>query len=133
MSPPAALLLCEFCFVCIRPILTNLFSVEHFCPLNIRVNRALTTLDLRFNDIGVPDGWSIERSKYGDFEHYKHTDGRTQKELPQGTSSGVVALAESLKVNRALNSVDLSYNDIPDEGKQQLRNAVKGKKITLEL
>ena len=50
--------------------------------------------------------------------------------------SGVVAieaLAEALKFNRALNSVDLSFNQIPDEGKQQLRDAVKGKNTTLQL
>ena len=43
---------------------------------------------------------------------YKHTDGRTQGERPQGTSSGVMALAESLKVNRALMALDLSNNNI---------------------
>ena len=47
--------------------------------------------------------------------------------------SGVVALAEALKVNRALNFVALRDNDIPDADQQQLRDAVKGKNITLQL
>ena len=102
-------------FVCIGPIFTNL------CPffpswngIVPNINRALTTLNLASNDIGVPDGWSIERYSSGNFRHYKHTDGRTQKERPQGTSSGVLALAESLKVNRALTSVNLLKNDLGD-------------------
>ena len=99
----------------------------------LQVNRALTTLDLASNDIGVPDGWSIERDCDGFFEHYKHTDGRTQEERPQGTNSGIVALAGSLKVNRSLTSVDLRYNDIPEEAKQQLRDSVGDKSITLRL
>ena len=36
-------------------------------------------------------------------------------------------------INRALNSVDLRLNQIPDEGKQQLRDAVEGKNTTLQL
>ena len=28
-----------------------MFSVEHFCPLNIGFNRALTSLDLSYNEI----------------------------------------------------------------------------------
>ena len=47
--------------------------------------------------------------------------------------SGIQALAGALKVNRSLNSVDLRSNSIPDEGKQQLRDAVKDKNITLQL
>ena len=46
---------------------------------------------------------------------------------------GAQAIAKMLVVNRSLNSVDLSYNQIPDEGKQQLRDAVKGKNTTLQL
>ena len=51
MSPPAAQLLCEFCFVCTGPILTNLFSAGHFCLLNIRVSRALASVNLKTNNI----------------------------------------------------------------------------------
>ena len=36
-------------------------------------------------------------------------------------------------INRALNSVDLRSNGIPDDGKQQLRDAARGKGIELQL
>ena len=49
------------------------------------VNRALTTLNLGSNEIGVPDGWSIERESRGRFKHYKHTGGGTQKWHPHVT------------------------------------------------
>ena len=84
------------------------------------VNRSLTTLNLASNDLAVPDGWSIERNAWGEFRHYKHTDGRTQGERPQGTSSGVVALAGSLKVNRSLTSLNLKFNQIGAGGAQAI-------------
>ena len=46
---------------------------------------------------------------------------------------GAMVLAHLLEFNRALNSVDLRSNRIPGAGKQQLRDAVKGKRITLLL
>ena len=88
----------------------------------LQVNRALTTLNLASNDIGVPDGWSMERDMFG--PKYKHTDGRTQGERPQGTSSGVMALAESLKVNRALASLDLRNNRIGAEGAKAIADSL---------
>ena len=60
----------------------------------------------------------------GSFEHYKHTDGRTQKERPQGTSSGVLALAESLKVNRALTSLNLYGNQIGAGGAKAIADSL---------
>ena len=39
-----------------------------------------------------------------------------------------------LAVNRSLTSVDLKYNNVPDDiGNQQLRDAVEGKNINLKL
>ena len=95
---------------------------------DLEFNRALTTLNLASHDIGVPDGWFIERTTRGSFKQYKHTGGRTQKERPQGTSSGVVALAESLTVNRALKSADLSDNNIGTDGIRALCDALKTNK-----
>ena len=46
---------------------------------------------------------------------------------------GAMVVAHLLEFSRALNSVDLRFNQIPDEGKQQLRDAVKGKNTTLQL
>ena len=46
---------------------------------------------------------------------------------------GAMVIAPLLEFSRSLNSVDLRNNGIPDAGKQQLRDAVKGKSITLQL
>ena len=69
---------------------------------------------------------------------YAHPDGRRADERPgsvdfEADLSGIQALAGALKVHRALNSVDLRSNNIPDEGKQQLRDTAQGKNITLQL
>ena len=66
----------------------------------------------------------MERDRYGDLKGYKHTDGRTQEERPQGTSSGVMALAESLKVNRSLTSLDLYGNEIEAGGAKAIAAAL---------
>ena len=47
--------------------------------------------------------------------------------------AGAQSLADMLQVNRSLKSVDLRCNNIPDEGKEQLRAAAAGKSITLQL
>ena len=47
-------------------------------------------------------------------------------------TAGAQAIAKMLRVNRSLNSVDLWNNNIPDEGKQQLRDAVQGRTTRLE-
>ena len=46
---------------------------------------------------------------------------------------GAMVVAHLLEFSRVLKSVDLRYNPIPDEGKQQLRAAAAGKSITLQL
>ena len=113
----------------------------------IKVNRALTSLDLSNNDIGGMSGYVKKHElqgtsfKKGDTVQYngqqcivfKEEDG--DGKLKVQNISGIVALAEALKVNRALNSVDLTYayNSISNAGKQHLRDAVKGKNTTLQL
>ena len=206
MSLPAALLLFELCFVCIRPILTNLFPVEQFCPLNTGFNSSLTALDVRYNDLGEGSAVLAEAvSKSQQIETFcevpvkqMRDDALTELDLKdknigacgamvvahllefsrslksanlaasdigdEGASAistalesnttltdlnlqahfyatnivkisdtGAQAIAKMLAVNRALNSVDLRNNFIPDEGKQQLRDAVGDKSITLKL
>ena len=44
-----------------------------------------------------------------------------------------VLLSFDLEFNRALKSVDLRFNGIPDEGKRKLRDAVGDKSITLHV
>ena len=43
-------------------MLTKLFSVEHFCPLNVGFNRALTSLNLFSNEIGAGGARAIADS-----------------------------------------------------------------------
>ena len=119
------------------PVSSILFHSLSFDSINLLFNRSLTSLDLSKNSIVVSrgGGWTHDPNAYW---KYVHTDGRETDDRPGGVDfeadlSGIQALAGALKVNRALNSVDLRYNWIPDEGKQQLRDAVKGKNTTLQL
>ena len=128
MHLPAAQLLCELCFVCIRPTLTNAFSVEHFCPLNTGFNRALNKLILDSNKIQDEGTAALS-------EALKSNNTLETLELHNNQIgvAGAQSLASMLQVNRALKSVDLRANRIPEEGKQQLRDAASGKGITLQL
>jgi hypothetical protein len=79
------------------------------------VSAPLKTLDLSKNGIGAPDGWAIKYDDWGRVEGYTHSDGRTQKQRPEGVSSGVIALVEAL-VNAPLTNLDIGRNDIGVEG-----------------
>ena len=105
----------------------------------LKVNRALTTLNLAGCGIGLPDGWSLEHKTHGisDRQYTNHEDSKWLTYRPgnaTGTCTGVEALAQALNVNKTLTFVDLTHNDITFEGKNKLRDAVKGnKKIKLKL
>ena len=137
MSPPAAQLLFALCFVCIRPILTNLFSVEHFCPLNTGFNRALNSINLLNNDLGEGAAAVVAAAKQqGNIKTLCGIkEGQTAVNLQSKGLEALdaVLLSFDLEFNRSLTSVDLQYNRFPDECKQQLRDAVKGKNIKLAL
>ena len=109
MSPLAAQLLLALCFVCIRPILTNLFSVEHFCPLNIGFNRALKTVHLGENAIGDEGTAALSEAL---------KSNNTLETLSLHTNgigvAGAQSLASMLQVNRSLTSVNLLYNELGD-------------------
>ena len=46
----------------------------------------------------------------------------------EGSAEGGKAIAEALKFNTALNKLDLRYNgNMRDEGKQELRDSLKGR------
>ena len=108
-------------------------------------NRALTSLDLSNNNIGGVSGYVKKGQlqgtsfKKGDAVQYNgqqctvFMEEDRDGDLKVQNISGIVALAEALKVNRALKSVDLRNNSIPDEAIQQLRAAAAGKSITLKL
>ena len=109
MSLPAAQLLFGFCFVCIRPILTNLFSVEHFCPLTIRVNRSLISANLAGNDIGDAGAAALS-------DALKTNSTLETLELRSNEVGAAAArsLAGMLQVNRSLTSVNLLKNSLGD-------------------
>ena len=123
MSPPAAQLLFELCFVCLRPILTNLFSVEHFCPLTIRVNRALISANLDYNDIGDEGAIAISAA----LESNTTLEDLSLKSYSSGakiTAVGAQAIAKMLVVNRALTSLDLRQNAIGVGGAEAIAAAL---------
>jgi Leucine-rich repeat (LRR) protein len=85
----------------------------------IATNKALTSLNLSNNEIGkavapktLPKGWSY----YPDGAwKYQHSDGRKQDGAPGGRLVGVFAVADAIKRNGGLLSVDLSSNAIKPE------------------
>ena len=64
------------------------------------------------NNLGqlvAPEGWSNE---YSDFSgEWSHTDGRKQQGWPAGSKpQGAIALADAIKNNGALTSLNVSNN-----------------------
>ena len=107
------------------------------------VNRALNTLNLSDNKIGAYDRDGDGKAPWiptpdgpnALFDSLKANTTLTALDFSKNhvDAAGAKGIAGCIKVNRALDSVDLRYNNIPDEGKQQLRDTVKGKNITLQL
>ena len=78
----------------------------------IKYNGALTSLNISNTKIGVlmtEDGWT---SKDGyDAIPWVHPDGRSQNERPDGLKPlGVIALADAIKTNKALEKLYISKN-----------------------
>ena len=103
----------------------------------LQVNRALTSVNLLHNDLGDGAAAIVAAAK-------QHGNIKTLCGIEQGKAevsfykqglkaSDAVLLSFDLEVNRALEFVDLRRNQIPEEGKQQLRDAVREKGITLQL
>ena len=90
---------------------------------------ALTNLDVSSNNIGelvLPEGWTKDiKADYSGYE-YKHTDGRKQENMPEGaTPDGAIALADAIKNNGALSSVNILKNNIEEHGCQAMEAALK--------
>ena len=125
MSPPAAQLRYEFCFVRIRPILTNLFSVEHFCPLNIRFNRALKALDLDSNNLGNEGARVLcEALKHNTTLESLNVGNRNGSSSGDTKDGGARYFADMLKVNRALTSLNLWNNQIGAGGAKAIAGSL---------
>eukprot|EP00935_MAST-01C_sp_MAST-1C-sp1_P001408 g1408.t1 len=97
-------------------------------------NGALTSLNLSNNKIGLmvaPEGW-IYTSRDNDGRapyEYRHTDGRKQAEAPEGSKpEGIIALADAIKNNGALASVNILKNGINVEQVQTLVEIMRSKK-----
>ena len=86
----------------------------------------MTSLDISANGLGelvLPEGWTKGWKEDYSGQEYKHTDGRKQKEHP-GKPEGVIALANAIKNNRAMTSLDISANSLGAEGAKHIAVAI---------
>ena len=98
----------------------------------LKVNRALKSANLGMNNIGDEGAIAISAALESN-NMLTETDLTARQGSVKIGPAGAQAIAKMLAVNRALNSVDLRFNQIPGEGKQQLRDAVKGKNTSLQM
>ena len=95
-------------------------------------NRALKCANLAENEIGDEGAIAICAALESNTS-LTRLDLRGRVSGTMIGTAGAQAIAKMLVVNRSLNSVDLTWNDIPDKGKQLLRGAVGDRNITLQL
>ena len=98
----------------------------------LEFSRALKSANLDYNDIGDEGAVAISAALESNTT-LEDLSLRADPDVTQITAVGAQAIAKMLVVNRALKSVDLRYNWIPDEGCRQLRAAAGNKSITLQL
>ena len=83
--------------------------------------RAMTSLNLASSSLGelvLPAGWTKDwmYEKYKG-NGYKHTDGREQKDPPEGSKAeGVIAIANAIPDMGAMTSLNLASNELGVEG-----------------
>jgi hypothetical protein len=86
---------------------------------------ALSVLNLAENNLGelvLPDGWAEGYDEDGWAEGYKHTDGREQKDPPEGSKAeGIIAIANAIPDMGALMKLDLRSTNIGAEQKRGLQ------------
>ena len=111
----------------------------------LEVNAVLTSLDLSFNNLAGETGYINSTEVEGDSKEegakvvYQGREMTVIKgidedgELRMADFSGVLALANALKVNAAMTKIVLSYNEIKDEGAIALGKALKINKSLNEL
>ena len=88
----------------------------------ISTNGALKKVNISNNDIGVlvfPTGWRAKNKSIEGYKYY-HSDGRKHNEDPgeslvQAEPKGVVALADAIKKNKALTSLNISRNKMANK------------------
>jgi hypothetical protein len=96
-------------------------------------NGALTHLDVSKNNIGAVDndGWSLHKADDGKTFYAK--DGKSQWDPPEGwksKSEGVIAIADAIRNNGAMTSLNLASNDLGAEGAKIVAEAIKVTKCT---
>jgi hypothetical protein len=99
--------------------------------------RALLVLNLADNNLGAIVGWTHHPNKNDNYK-YEHTDGRHQKQLPEGEEmgkpEGVIAVANAIKDMRALSVLSLKSNALLNiESGKALAHALKGNLVLTEL
>eukprot|EP00935_MAST-01C_sp_MAST-1C-sp1_P000641 g641.t1 len=113
----------------------NVEFIQTF-SVGLCANGALTLLNISDNKIGGLVGWKYENCPNPDF-WYEHSDGRHQKERPAEEIGqkplGAIALAEAIKINRALVKFDISSNTLCAEGGKAIAEALKNNQVMTEL
>ena len=115
----------------------NLFSVEHFCPLNIRFNRvtgnrALTSVNLLYNELGDGAAAVVAAAKQqGNIKTLCGIkEGQVEADLAYRghgrrlTAPDAVLLSFDLEFNRALTSLNLRFNKIGAGGARAIADAL---------
>ena len=91
--------------------------------MTIRVNRALISANLDYNDIGdegaIAISAALESNTTLKYLSLKSYDGGTQI-----TAAGAEAIAKMLVVNRALTSLNLNYNQIGAGGAKAIADSL---------
>jgi hypothetical protein len=89
---------------------------------------ALTSLNISINAIGIcdvlPEGWGLSGNTT--YPYRKKGASSNVENPPAGSkSSGVVALADSIKNNGAMTSLNLASNNLRAEGAKVVAEAIK--------
>ena len=106
----------------------NLFSVQHFCPLTIRVNRALNSINLLNNDLGEGAAAVVAAAKQNG--NIKTLCGIEEgKDHVSFFNNGLkapdaVLLSFDLEFNRALTSLNLRGNKIGAGGAKAIADSL---------
>ena len=84
----------------------------------LKYNGKLTDLNMSNNNIGelvLPEGWTLHKGRFprASYWKYTHTNGTEQIGTPpEGSTSGAIAVADIIKNNGTLTSLNLSSNNI---------------------
>jgi hypothetical protein len=95
----------------------------------IKDNGAMTSLDVSNNSLGVAAGWEFSSGQWwlnGDYPP-GHSDSNPCSWLPAAGSdiSGVILLADAIKNNGTLTSLNLSSNSLKAAGAKIMAGAIK--------